>query len=51
MLNFSDLLPYTDVFFGGLMTTIELTLLTTVLGVVLGTTCAAVRQGRGTRQP
>lgn len=44
MLNFSDLLPYTDVFFGGLMTTIELTLLTTVLGIVLGTTCAAVRQ-------
>lgn len=44
MLNFSDLLPYTDVFFGGLMTTIELTLLTTVLGVVLGTTCAVVRQ-------
>lgn len=44
MLNFSDLLPYTSVFLGGLATTMQLTLLTTVLGVVLGTLCASVRQ-------
>ncbi|WP_425642108.1 amino acid ABC transporter permease [Marinomonas gallaica] len=44
MLNFSDLLPYTDVFLGGLLTTIELTLLTTFLGVMVGTLCASIRQ-------
>lgn len=44
MLNFSDLLPYTDVFLGGLLTTIELTLLTTFLGVMMGTLCASIRQ-------
>ncbi|SBS34937.1 putative glutamine ABC transporter permease protein GlnM [Marinomonas aquimarina] len=51
MLNFSDLLPYTDVFLSGLMTTMELTVLTTALGVLVGTTCAAIRQyGNGTSQ-
>jgi len=44
MLHFSDLLQYTDVFFSGLMTTVELTLLTTILGIALGTSCAAIRQ-------
>ncbi|RBO80261.1 amino acid ABC transporter permease [Marinomonas aquiplantarum] len=44
MLHFSDLLQYTDVFFSGLMTTVELTLLTTILGIALGTSCAATRQ-------
>ncbi|MCO4786674.1 amino acid ABC transporter permease [Marinomonas atlantica] len=44
MLNFSDLLPYTDVFLGGLLTTIELTVLTTFLGVMVGTLCASIRQ-------
>lgn len=44
MLQFADLLPYTDVFFGGLMTTIELTILTTILGIALGSFCAVVRQ-------
>ena len=44
MLNFSDLVPYADVFLGGLLTTMELTALTTVLGVLLGTFCASVRQ-------
>ncbi|WP_417551598.1 amino acid ABC transporter permease [Marinomonas fungiae] len=44
MLNFSDLLPYTDMFLGGLLTTLELTVLTTVLGILVGTTCAAIRQ-------
>ncbi|KZN13102.1 amino acid ABC transporter permease [Marinomonas sp. TW1] len=44
MLHFSDLLQYTDVFFSGLMTTVELTLLTTVLGIVVGSSCAAIRQ-------
>lgn len=44
MLHFADLLPYSDVFFGGLLTTIELTVLTTVLGIALGTLCAALRQ-------
>lgn len=44
MLYFSDLLQYSDVFFSGLMTTVELTVLTTILGVALGTGCAAIRQ-------
>lgn len=44
MLYFSDLLQYSDVFFSGLMTTVELTVLTTILGVALGTTCAVIRQ-------
>lgn len=44
MLNFSDLWPYTDVFLGGLLTTLELTVLTTFLGVVVGTLCASIRQ-------
>ncbi|AEF56135.1 amino acid ABC transporter permease [Marinomonas posidonica] len=44
MLHFSDLLQYTDVFFSGLLTTVELTLLTTVLGIALGSSCAAIRQ-------
>jgi polar amino acid transport system permease protein len=44
MLYFSDLLQYSDVFFSGLMTTVELTVLTTILGVAVGTACAAIRQ-------
>lgn len=44
MLYFSDLLQYSDVFLRGLQTTVELTVLTTILGVVLGTACATVRQ-------
>lgn len=44
MLNFSDLLPYTDVFVHGLITTIELTILSTVLGLILGAAFAAARQ-------
>jgi polar amino acid transport system permease protein len=44
MLHFSDLLQYTDVFLSGLLTTVELTLLTTILGIALGTSCAAIRQ-------
>ncbi|WP_111637372.1 amino acid ABC transporter permease [Marinomonas shanghaiensis] len=44
MLYFSDLLQYSDVFFSGLKTTVELTVLTTILGVALGTVCATVRQ-------
>ncbi|MEP3348553.1 MAG: amino acid ABC transporter permease [Marinomonas sp.] len=44
MLHFSDLWQYSDLFFSGLMTTVELTILTTILGVALGTTCATIRQ-------
>ncbi|BFM50499.1 amino acid ABC transporter permease [Marinomonas sp. THO17] len=44
MLHFSDLLQYTDVFLSGLLTTVELTILTTALGIALGTGCAAIRQ-------
>lgn len=44
MLYFADLLQYSDVFFSGLMTTVELTVLTTILGVALGTSCATIRQ-------
>ncbi|MCV2401945.1 amino acid ABC transporter permease [Marinomonas sp. C2222] len=44
MLYFSDLLPYSDLFFSGLMTTVELTILTTFLGIALGTSCATIKQ-------
>lgn len=44
MLYFSDLLQYSDVFLSGLKTTVELTVLTTILGVALGTACATIRQ-------
>jgi len=44
MLNFSDLLPYTDQFLTGLWTTIELTLFSTMLGLLLGAAFAAARQ-------
>ncbi|MFT2099106.1 amino acid ABC transporter permease [Marinomonas sp. 2405UD66-6] len=44
MLHFSDLWQYSDLFLSGLMTTVELTILTTILGVALGTTCATIRQ-------
>jgi polar amino acid transport system permease protein len=44
MLYFSDLLQYSDVFLSGLKTTVELTVLTTILGVSLGTLCATARQ-------
>lgn len=43
MLHFVDLLPYTDQLLSGLWVTVELTLYTTLLGVVLGTACAALR--------
>lgn len=43
MLNFSDLLPYTDQLLAGLWVTVELTLYTTVCGILLGTACAALR--------
>ncbi|MFT2110974.1 amino acid ABC transporter permease [Marinomonas sp. 2405UD68-3] len=44
MLNFSDLLPYTGQFLKGLLTTVELTLYSTLLGLVLGAVLATVRQ-------
>lgn len=44
MLHFSDLLQYSDVFLSGLLTTVKLTLLTTILGISLGTSCAVIRQ-------
>jgi len=37
MLHFADLLQYSDVFFSGLLTTVELTVLTTILGIAVGT--------------
>jgi polar amino acid transport system permease protein len=42
-LNFSDLLPYWDVLLGGLVFTIVLTAISTVVGVALGTVCAWTR--------
>lgn len=51
MLNFGDLLPYTDQLLAGLWVTIELTLYTTVAGVLVGTACAALRHyGQGAAQ-
>ncbi|ETX12399.1 polar amino acid ABC transporter permease [Marinomonas ushuaiensis DSM 15871] len=44
MLHFADLLQYSDVFFSGLLTTVELTVLTTILGIAVGTSCASIRQ-------
>lgn len=44
MLNFHDLLPYTGQFVLGLQTTVELTLLSTVIGLILGAALAASRQ-------
>ncbi len=44
MLNFSDLLPYTDQFLKGLLTTVELTLYSTLLGLILGAVLATARQ-------
>ena len=42
-LNFSDLLPYWDVLLAGLVFTIVLTAISTVVGVALGTACAWTR--------
>ncbi|WP_108125012.1 amino acid ABC transporter permease [Saccharospirillum mangrovi] len=44
MLNFHDLLPYTGQFVMGLLTTVELTLLSTVIGLMFGAALAASRQ-------
>lgn len=47
MLNFSDLLPYTDLLLQGLGVTVMLTLYATLGGVVIGTACAAGRHYGG----
>ncbi|SBS25502.1 L-cystine transport system permease protein TcyB [Marinomonas spartinae] len=44
MLDFAALLPYSHVFIHGLITTVEISLLATVLGLVLGVTFAVARQ-------
>ncbi|MBJ7553917.1 amino acid ABC transporter permease [Marinomonas spartinae] len=44
MLDFAALLPYSHVFIHGLITTVEISLLATVLGLVLGATFAVARQ-------
>ncbi|MGB3383480.1 MAG: amino acid ABC transporter permease [Marinomonas sp.] len=44
MFHFSDLLPYTDVFLKGLLTTVELAVISTLLGLILGAAFAAARQ-------
>lgn len=51
MLNFSDLLPYTDLLLQGLGVTVLLTLYSTLGGVAIGTACAAGRHygGKKTR--
>ncbi|RAU18878.1 amino acid ABC transporter permease [Nitrincola tibetensis] len=47
MLNFSDLLPYTDLLLKGLWVTVELTVYATLGGVAIGTACAAGRHYGG----
>ncbi|MFC3025067.1 amino acid ABC transporter permease [Vibrio zhugei] len=47
-LNFSGLTPYMPEFVSGLQTTIELTLISTVGGLALGTACAALNISRYT---
>lgn len=42
-LNFSGLVPYLPEFLAGLSTTIQLTLISTILGLLLGTLCAIGR--------
>jgi polar amino acid transport system permease protein len=42
-LNFSDLIPYADVLLAGLIFTIVLTAISTVVGIGLGTACAWAR--------
>lgn len=42
-LNFGDLLPYWDVLVRGLAFTVALTVVSTVAGISVGTTCAALR--------
>lgn len=44
MLNFHDLLPYSGQFAMGLLTTLELTVLSTLIGLILGVALAASRQ-------
>lgn len=44
MLDFAALLPYSHVFIHGLTTTVEISLLATVLGLVLGAAFAVARQ-------
>jgi polar amino acid transport system permease protein len=43
--NFSGLAPYWDVFLSGALTTLELTLASTVFGLLLGILCAIGRRG------
>lgn len=43
--NFLDLAPYWDVFLNGALTTLELTLASTVFGLILGVLCAIGRRG------
>ena len=45
-LNFSGLTPYLPQFVAGLGTTVELTLISTVGGLALGTACAAIKTSR-----
>jgi polar amino acid transport system permease protein len=45
-LDYSGLAPYTSQFVSGVGTTVELTLLSTLGGLLLGTLCAAGRTGR-----
>lgn len=47
MLNFSDLLPYSDLLLQGLWVTVVLTFYATLGGVVIGTACAAGRHYGG----
>jgi len=43
--NFSGLAPYWDMFLSGALTTLELTLASTVFGLILGVLCAIGRRG------
>jgi polar amino acid transport system permease protein len=45
-LDYAGLAPYVDQFITGVITTVELTLLATVGGLILGTLCAAGRTSR-----
>lgn len=45
-LDYAGLVPYLDQFITGVITTVELTLLATVGGLILGTLCAAGRTSR-----
>ncbi|MGL6259598.1 amino acid ABC transporter permease [Vibrio sp. WXL103] len=45
-LSFAELVPYLPHFVAGLWTTIELTLITTTLGLLLGTVCAGAKSSQ-----